>query len=68
MKVLINSLLKSIPGLVQVFAFLMFILSIFGIFAVHQFMGDTYQRCRVVPFDETPLVAGELGNISSVDQ
>jgi hypothetical protein len=51
MKTLINSLLRSIPGLCQVFAFLMFILSVFGIFAVHQFMGDHYHRCRVIPFD-----------------
>lgn len=35
MKVLINSLLKSIPGLCQVFAFMMFILGIFAIFGVH---------------------------------
>jgi hypothetical protein len=35
MKVLINSLLKSIPGLCQVSIFLAFVLTTFGIFAVH---------------------------------
>jgi hypothetical protein len=42
MKTLINTLLKSIPGLCQVAIFLIFILSIFAIFAVHQFMGHHY--------------------------
>ena len=39
MKMLINSLLKSIPGLLNVMIFLFFIMSIFGIFATHQFKG-----------------------------
>ena len=46
MKMLINSLLKSIPGLCNVVIFLVFLLSIFGIFATHQFKGAQYQWCR----------------------
>jgi hypothetical protein len=47
MKIIINSFLASIPGLCNVCFFLFFVLSIFGIFGVHQFMGHSYQRCRV---------------------
>jgi hypothetical protein len=39
LKLLINSLLKSLPGLCNVMIFLFFIMSIFGIFATHQFKG-----------------------------
>jgi hypothetical protein len=56
MKVLINSLLKSIPGVSQVFIFLIFVLSIFAIFSIHQFKGQIYQRCRVLPFESTTLI------------
>jgi len=35
MKMLINSLFRSIPGLLNVVCFLIFVLSIFGIFATH---------------------------------
>lgn len=47
LKRLINSLLKSIPGLANVGFFLGFVLSIFAIFAVHQFKGMHYKRCRM---------------------
>lgn len=46
LKVLINSLLKSVPGLANVAFFLFFVLSIFGILGVHTFKGMSYNRCR----------------------
>jgi hypothetical protein len=52
LKVLINSLLKSVPGLANVAFFLFFVLSIFGILGVHTFKGASYNRCRVT---EEPL-------------
>ena len=57
MKIIINSFLASMPGLLNVCFFLFFVLSIFGIFGVHQFKGHTYQRCRVT---EAPTAIDHL--------
>ena len=38
----INTLLASIPGLMQVFFFIIFIFCIFAIFGANQFMGQQY--------------------------
>ena len=39
-------MLKSLPGLINVLFFLMFIFGIFAIFGVNQFSGELYNRCR----------------------
>ena len=46
MRGLIQALLMSIPGLVNVLIFLSFIFGIFAIFGVNQFAGSLYNRCR----------------------
>jgi len=46
LKILIGSLLKSVPGLVNVGVFLAFVLSIFAVFGINQFSGSQYKRCR----------------------
>ena len=45
----INSVLKSIPGLMRVFFFIIFIFSVFAIFGTNQFLGQQYQFCRDGP-------------------
>ena len=42
----IQALLGSIPGLMRVFFFIIFIFSIFAIFGTNQFVGQQYQFCR----------------------
>ena len=40
MRSLIQSLINSVPGLINVAFFLFFIMTIFAIFGVHQFQGS----------------------------
>ena len=54
----INSVLGSIPGLMRVFFFVIFIFSIFAIFGTNQFLGQQYQFCRNGP-DATYDADGE---------
>jgi hypothetical protein len=42
MKILVNSLIKSIPGLVHVIIFLLFMILVFGIIGVNFFRGLNY--------------------------
>lgn len=46
MRVLVASLMKSIPALANVVIFLFFILLVFSIIGVYFFRGLNYQRCR----------------------
>lgn len=46
MKKLINAMIQSIPGLLNVVLFLGFVLTIFGVFGVNQFLGSNYKQCR----------------------
>jgi len=41
-----KALLESIPGLMRVFFFIIFIFCIFAIFGTNQFLGQQYQFCR----------------------
>lgn len=50
MRVLVTSLLSSIPGLANVAVFLMFVFLIFGILGVQLFAGLTHYKCRVTPY------------------
>ena len=46
MKAQIGAMLDSIPGLMRVFFFIIFIFTIFAIFGTNQFLGQQYQFCR----------------------
>lgn len=46
MRALIQTMLKSIPGLFNVIIFLVFIFTIFAIFGVNTFVGAQYSFCR----------------------
>ena len=47
MKILIQTMFKSIPGLFNVCVFLTFMFSIFAILGVHSFAGHHYKFCRM---------------------
>ena len=50
MKKLVGSLLKSIPELINVVAFLAFLFFIFGILGIQMWSGILHARCRLTPF------------------
>ena len=60
MKLLINAMIRSVPGLATVAFFLFFVLSIFAIFGVNQFMGTQYKHCRATlePIKNPNFISG----------
>ena len=53
MRLLVSSLLKSIPALLNVVALLLFVFSIFGILGVQLWAGLQHTRCRVTQYPVT---------------
>lgn len=49
LKFMISTLMTSLGGLVNVFIFLGFVLSIFAVLGVNLFSGDQYRACRSTP-------------------
>jgi hypothetical protein len=49
MRMLVSSLLASLPDLANVMAFLMFIIILFGILGMQLFSGMYENRCRLTP-------------------
>lgn len=49
LKFMVSALLRSLGGLVNVFIFLSFVLSIFAILGVNLFCGSQYRACRSTP-------------------
>ena len=56
MRKLVASLKKSIPALVNVVFFLVFIFILFGIMGTANYSGALYARCRI---SETPITVGD---------
>lgn len=53
MKMLVTSMLASLPGLVNVILLLVFAFFVFGIISVQMFHGIMHNRCRLTPYPVT---------------
>jgi hypothetical protein len=68
MRVLVGSLLKSLPDLANVLAFLIFIMLLFGILGMQLFSGVYENRCRLTIYPDLNrwLVNDSITNLCGI--
>ena len=69
MKILISTIFKSLPSLINAFAFLIFIIVLFAILGLQLFMGLLGNRCRLsqFPVNGQWLINRELNYVCNLD-